>query len=99
MGSESKARWKLPLGIGLGAVLVAVLFTVIGGGERPPAEGQERPVAAAVPSPAPAASPPLGPVAPSAARESPEESLDKLLRVPPAPSSEEPRAEIGRAHV
>jgi hypothetical protein len=90
---ELKARWKLPLGLGLGAVLVAVLFAVLGGGERPPAEVRERPVAAVAPSPAPASSPPPGPVASAAASESPEESLDKLLQVPPAPSSEEPRTE------
>jgi hypothetical protein len=81
---ELKARWKVPLGIGLGAVLVAVLFAVFGGGERPPA---------AAPSPAPASSPFPGPVAPSPAAESPEESLDKLLQVPPSQPSEEPRAE------
>jgi hypothetical protein len=89
---ESKARWKLPLGIGLGAVLVAVLFAVLGGSERPPAE-VERPPAAVVPGPAPASSPFPGPVAPSPEAESPEASLDRLLQVPPAPSSEEPRAE------
>lgn len=93
MGMELKARWRLPLGLGLGAVLVAVLFAVLGGGERPLAEVQERPAAAVVPSPAPASSSPPGPVASSATSESPEESLDKLLQVPPAPSSEEPRAE------
>lgn len=90
---ESKARWKLPLGIALGAVLVAVLFAVLGGGERPPAEVVERPPAAVVPGPAQASSPLPGPVAPSPTAESPEASLDKLLQVPSSPSSAEPRAE------
>ena len=90
---ESKARWKLPLGIGLGAVLVAVLFAVLGGGGRPPPEVVERPPTAVVPGPVPASSPVLGPVAPSPEAESPEASLDRLLQVPPALSSEEPRAE------
>lgn len=87
-----KTRWKLPLLLGLGAVLVAALFAALGGGESPPAEVVERPVAEA-PGSAPAPSSPPGPLAPMAASGSPGDSLEALLQPPAAQPSEEPRAE------
>jgi len=80
-----KAGWKLPLLIGVAAVLVAALFVVLGGSESPPAEAPERPVAA--PSLAP--SPPF----PQAAPERQAEALDRLLQAPAVESSQEPSTE------
>ncbi len=90
---SAKARWKLPVLLGGAAVLVAALFAVSGGGEPPPAEGvAERPVAVA-PVSAPVSPSPPSPMASMAASGSQEDSLEALLRVPAAESSEEPRGE------
>lgn len=89
---STKARWKLPLLLGVAAVLVAALFAVLGGGGGPGAEVPERPVVEASSS-APAPSLPLGPVAASGAPEGPGDALDRFLQVPVPESSEEPRAE------
>jgi hypothetical protein len=89
---SAKSRWKRPLLLGLGAVLVAAVFAVWSGAEAPPAETPERPVAMA-PAPAPVPSSPPRPMPPMAAPGSPEDALDALLQVPSAGSSSEPRAE------
>jgi hypothetical protein len=89
---STKTRWKLPLLLGSGAVLVVALLAVLGGGERPLAEVPERPVAVA-PVPASAPSSPQSPMAPMAAAGSRGDSLEALLQPPAAESSEEPRAE------
>ncbi|HYI00104.1 hypothetical protein [Hyalangium sp.] len=88
-----KAGWKIPLLIGVVAVLVAVLFAVLGGGAGPPADPPALSVTAADPRPPAASSPsPIQPSLPGAP-ESQAEALDKLLQVPAAESSEEPGSE------
>lgn len=84
----SKSGWKIPLLVGVAAVLVAAVFAwLVRGEESPPVETSERPVAAA-PSPSAPVPPVPTPQAPPGPPQ--EEALDKLLQRPPAESSETP---------
>lgn len=87
----AKTGWKIPLLIGVAAVLVAALFAVLGRGEAPaPAEAPERPVAAA---PSPPAFVPAVPTPRASPGPSPSGALGPLLQRPVAESSEAPPTE------
>jgi hypothetical protein len=90
-----KAGWKIPLLIGVAALLVAVLFAVLGGSESPLADPPAPPVTAVAPRPSADPSPSRSPISPSlqVAPESQAEALDKLLQVPAAESSQQPGSE------
>jgi hypothetical protein len=89
-----KARWKIPLVAGLAAVLLAGVFAVLSGSERPVAEAPG-PKAAASAVPQPAGPPaPSSPAASAAAPTAKAGALDRLLQGAAAgESSEEPTAE------
>lgn len=85
---SAKTGWKIPLLIGVAAVLVAALFAVLGREEERPADDvPPRPVAAAPspPAPVPPVPTPQAPPGPP-----PGEALGQLLQRPVAESSEAP---------
>lgn len=85
----AKTGWKIPLLIGVAAVLVAAVFAVLMRGEAPaPAEAPERPVAAAPSPPAPPGPTPQAPPGPA-----PSAALGPLLQRPVAESTESPPTE------
>ncbi|WP_224243501.1 hypothetical protein [Hyalangium gracile] len=76
---SSTARWKLPLAIGLVAVVVAVLFAVLGG--KPTVEPPPREATTPAPAPPPAA--PARPAAPALSAGSQADPLDRFLMTQP----------------